>query len=74
VKHLRSVPHTWTDTQKAQGIALSNRLLLEICWIKHQGWDFIITLDESWFDLSADHEQTWLQPAQEPPERVKYMI
>jgi hypothetical protein len=46
VKHLRWVPHTLTETQKAQRITLSNQLLLEIRSIKHQGWHFIITLDE----------------------------
>jgi hypothetical protein len=56
VKNLRWVPHTSTDTQKAQRITLSNQLLLEICLIKHQGCHFIITLDESWFYLSPDHE------------------
>jgi hypothetical protein len=66
VKHLRSVPHTLTDTQKAQRVTLSNQLLLEICSIKHQGWHFIITLDESWFYLSTDHERIWLRPDQEP--------
>jgi hypothetical protein len=74
VKHLRWVPHTLTDTQQAQRITLSNQLLLEICSIKHQGWHFIITVDESWFYFSMDHEQIWLRPDQEPPERAKHTI
>jgi hypothetical protein len=37
VKHLRWVPHTLTNTQKAQRITLSNQLLLDIRSIKHQG-------------------------------------
>jgi hypothetical protein len=46
-KHLRWVPHAMTDSQKARRITLSNQLLLEIRSIKHHGWHFIITLDES---------------------------
>ena len=44
--HLRWVPHTLTNTHKAQRIALSNQLLLKIRSVKHQDWHFIITLDE----------------------------
>jgi hypothetical protein len=69
VKHLRWVPHTLTGTQKAQRIALSNQRLLEIRSIKHQDWHFLIDLDESWSSFSMDHEQIWLRPDQEPPER-----
>jgi hypothetical protein len=69
VKHLRWVPHTLTDTQKDPRITLSNQLLLEIRLIKHQGWHFIITLDEPWFSPFRDHDQIWLRPDQERPER-----
>jgi hypothetical protein len=74
VKHLRGVPHTVTNTEKAQRVTLSNQLLLERRSIKHQGWHFMITLDESRFYFSTDHEQIWLRPDQEPPERVKHTI
>jgi hypothetical protein len=63
-----------TDTQEAQRVALSNQLLLELLSIKHHGWHFVITLDESWFDLSTDHEQIWLSADQELPERAKHTI
>jgi hypothetical protein len=59
-KHLRWVPHTLTDTQKAQRVTLPNQLLLELLSIKHHGWHFVITLDEPWFYLSTDHQQIWL--------------
>jgi hypothetical protein len=62
LKYLRWLPHSLTDTQKAPRITLSNQLLLEIRSAKHQDWHFIITLDESWFYLSTDHEQIWLRP------------
>jgi hypothetical protein len=49
-------------------------VLIELLSIKHQGWHFVITLDEWWFYLSTDHEQIWLQADQEPPERAKHTI
>jgi hypothetical protein len=33
-----------------------------------------LTLDESWFYLSTDHEIIWLGEGEAPPERKKYMI
>jgi hypothetical protein len=66
LKHLRWVPHTLTDTQKGQRVTLSNRLLLKLLSIKHNGWHFVITLDESWFYFSTDHGQIWLRADQEP--------
>jgi DNA-binding IclR family transcriptional regulator len=47
VKHLRWVPHSLTAAQKAQHITLSNELLRELRSNKHQGWQFLITLNES---------------------------
>jgi hypothetical protein len=72
VKHLRWVPHSLTDIQKAQRTTLSKQLLLGS--IKHPGWHVMITLDESWFSLSTDREQIWLRPDQEPPEWAKHTI
>jgi histone-lysine N-methyltransferase SETMAR len=42
--------------------------------IEHQGWQFIITLDKSWFYLSTDHEQIWLRGEDKPPERPRHTI
>jgi hypothetical protein len=47
VKHLRWVPHSLTDAQKPSHVFLANQLLSEFCSIKHHGWEFIVTLDES---------------------------
>jgi hypothetical protein len=63
-----------TDARQAQCVTLSNQLLLEILSIKHHGWDFVITLDKSWFDPSTGHEQIWFQADQEPPEWAKHTI
>jgi hypothetical protein len=60
VKHLRWVSHGRTAAQKAQRVSLSKKLLRELRSIKHHGWQFIITLDESWFYRATDHEQIWL--------------
>jgi transposase len=74
VKHLHWVPHELTTAQKRQHIALSRQLLQDLLSIKHHGWQFIITLDESWFYFATAHEQIWLQPGQTPPERPKHTI
>jgi hypothetical protein len=37
LKHLRWVPHTFTNTQKAQRVTLSNHMLLELLSIEHHG-------------------------------------
>jgi hypothetical protein len=74
LKHFRWVRHTVRHTQKAERVTLSTQLLLELISIKHQGWHFVITLDESWFYLFTDHEQIWLRADQEPPERAKDMV
>jgi hypothetical protein len=74
VKHLRWVPHSLSATQKAQRVTLANQLLLELRSIKHHGWHFVVTLDESWFYFATDHEQIWMIPEEEPPARSRRMI
>jgi hypothetical protein len=74
MKHLRWVPHSRTAVQKAQCITLSNELLGELRSIKHHRWQFIITLDELWFYLATDHEQTWLRPGEIPPDMARHLI
>jgi hypothetical protein len=46
----------------------------ELLSIKHHSWHFVITLDESWFYPSTDHDQLWLHADQEPPERDNHTI
>jgi hypothetical protein len=74
VKHFRWVPQGLTDTQKAQCLTLSKKLLRKLRSIKHQGWQFIITLDGSEFYLTTDYERVWLRPDQELPERRRHTI
>jgi hypothetical protein len=49
VKHLRWVPHTLTPTNKIECATLSIEFLRQVRSIEHHSWQFIITLDESWF-------------------------
>jgi hypothetical protein len=66
VKHLCWIPQTLTPTQKTERATLSIELLRQLRSIKHHGWQFVITLDESWFDLSTGHEQIWLRVEEQP--------
>jgi hypothetical protein len=50
---------------------LSIALLRQLRSTEHHGWQFIITLDESWFCLSTNHEQIWLRVEEQPPERPR---
>jgi hypothetical protein len=34
----------------------------------------IVTLDESWFDFTTDHERIWLPEATEAPERERITV
>jgi hypothetical protein len=73
VKRLRWVPHTLTPTHKPWRATLSIQLLPQLRSIEH-GWQFIITLDESWFYFSTDREQIWLDVEEQPPERPRHTV
>jgi hypothetical protein len=34
---------------------------------QHQGWKYLVTLDEAWFYLSNQHEQIWPPDQEDPP-------
>jgi transposase len=74
VKHLRPVPHTLTPIQKTEHTTFSIKHLDQLRSIEHHGWQFIITLDESWFYLSTDHEQIWLRVEEQGRERPRHTI
>jgi hypothetical protein len=74
MKHLRWVPHTLTPTQKTERVTLSIELLRQIRSIECHGWQFMITLGESWFYLSTDHKQIWLRVEEQPPEKPRHTI
>jgi hypothetical protein len=64
-------PHAYSKMERA---ILSIELLRQLRSIEHHGWHFIITLGESWFYLSTDHEQIWLHVEEQPSERPRHTI
>jgi hypothetical protein len=42
---------------KTQRVIPSNELLCEICFIKHQNQQFIVTVHESWFDIGTGDDK-----------------
>jgi transposase len=74
VKHLRWIPYTLMPPQETECLTLSIKLLHQLRSIEHHGWQFFITLDESWFYLLTDHEQTWFRIEEQPPERPTHII
>jgi hypothetical protein len=74
VKHLGWVPHALTPIQKRECAILSIQLLRQLRSIEYHGWQFIITLDESWSYLSSDHEHIWVRVEEQPPERPRHII
>jgi hypothetical protein len=74
VKILCWVPHCLNDTQKAQRVTLSNRLLHELRLIERHDWHSMMTLDESWFYFATSHKQIWFRPDEELPERARHAI
>jgi histone-lysine N-methyltransferase SETMAR len=74
LKHLKWVPHRLSDTQKQSRVEKASELLTLLRSVFHQGMDYVITLDESWFYLSTDYEQIWLPYGKNPPERERKLI
>jgi hypothetical protein len=35
--------------------------------VQHQGWKYLVTLDEAWFYFSNQHEQIWFPDQEYPP-------
>jgi hypothetical protein len=53
-----------------QRVELSSSLLRMLEGQEQRAWHDIVTLDESWFYSSIDHESIWLQPGEKVPERT----
>jgi hypothetical protein len=53
---------------------MSNELLGIVRLAQHQGWEFLLTLDESWFHLSISHKIIWLRESEPFLEKKKHMI
>jgi hypothetical protein len=52
-RHFRWVPPDLSDMQKGERVNLSRRLLRILEVQRDRAWHDIVTLDESWFDLST---------------------
>jgi hypothetical protein len=74
VKHLHCVPRTLTEAHRVQPAIIPNEGLHELRFIRRRGWQYIIPVDESWFDFDLDHEQIWFRPEQESAERWRHTI
>jgi hypothetical protein len=64
LKHCKWVPHRLSEAQKQTRAATSKRLMDLLDSVQHQGWKYLVTLNEAWFYFSNQHEQIWL-PDQE---------
>jgi hypothetical protein len=52
MRHLCWVPHGLTAPQNAERVICLEGLSHQLLSIKRHGWQFILTLDESWFDFT----------------------
>jgi deoxycytidine triphosphate deaminase len=67
---LQMAPHGSSEAQKQTRVATSRRFLDLLGSVQHQGWKYLVTLDEAWFYFSNQHQQIWL-PYQEDPQRIQ---
>jgi hypothetical protein len=74
VRHLRWIPHALSHAQKKQRVELSRQLLWKLRIQCDRVWHNLVTLDESWFYLTTDHEFIWLLEAGELSERERRTI
>jgi predicted membrane protein len=70
-KHLRWIFHKLSLSQKQEKVEKLKELLKLLKSVSHQSLELIISLDESWFYLSADYEIIWLPHRTECPEKEK---
>jgi hypothetical protein len=76
IRQLHSVPQRALRQSegKSTQVESSTQLRHVLLSIRHQGWGYILTLDESWFSLSADNEMIWVPDGDEVADREKHMI
>ena len=74
VRYLRWILHRLSDQQKAIRVNLSRELLRVLEVQQSRSWHDIVTLDESWFYFSTDHERMWLAPGETVPDRERHLI
>jgi hypothetical protein len=73
-RHLRWVLHALSNAQKTRQVDLSRQLLRMVEAQCDRAWHDIVTLDESWFYPSTDHELIWLPRGETVPEPERYPV
>jgi hypothetical protein len=74
VCYLRWVLHILSNAQKRTRAHMSGELLQLLQVQEARTWHDVVTLDESWFYLSTDHELIWLPAGASILDRERYMI
>jgi hypothetical protein len=74
VGHLRWIPSVLTPEQKLNQVRDSQALLKMLQAQQKRSWHDIVTLDESWFYLSTDHERIWPARGETPPDQERHTI
>jgi hypothetical protein len=72
--HFRWSPNTLSQAQKKQRVELTRQLLRTLQIQCDRTWHDFVTLDESWFYLTTDHEFIWLPESGEVFERERPII
>jgi hypothetical protein len=56
IKHYKWLPNRLSAAQKQTRVTISRSLLDLLHSLQHQGWKYVVTLDESWLYFSNHHE------------------
>jgi hypothetical protein len=59
-RHLKWVSHNLTEFEKMNRVQRATELLELLQSFRYQGWQHIITLNESWFYWEIDWEHQWV--------------
>jgi hypothetical protein len=74
VRHLQWVPHFLSDAQEAIRVENSQSLLRTLQDQQDRVWHNVVTMDESWFDDTTDHESIWFPADEKVPERERTTV
>jgi hypothetical protein len=60
-------PSQVIEAQKQTRVATSKRFLDLVGSVQHQGWKYLVILDEAWYYFSNQHKQIWFPDQEDPP-------
>jgi hypothetical protein len=63
-----------SDSETVERVVQANELLSVLKSIRHQDWQYIVTVDESWFYFIIDWETQWFPEEDEPATRMQKTI